>query len=40
MNENDSLKFNLKEDDILYYLHIPKTAGTTFIESLKKTFSK
>lgn len=38
MNENDSLKFNLKEDDILYYLHIPKTAGTTLIESLKKHF--
>lgn len=34
------LNVEIKNDDILYFLHIPKTAGTTLIELLKNHFPK
>lgn len=33
-----SLECKLKDDDIVYYLHIPKTAGTSFIATLDSLF--
>ena len=41
MNEkyiSEANKHTLKEDDILYFLHIPKTAGTTLITILDSHF--
>ena len=35
---NKSIGGQLKEDDILYFLHIPKTAGTTLISILDSFF--
>jgi hypothetical protein len=35
---NKSIECQLKEDDILYFLHIPKTAGTTLISILDSFF--
>ncbi|MFC1706174.1 hypothetical protein ACFL59_05025 [Planctomycetota bacterium] len=32
------LKFRLTSGDLLYFLHIPKTAGTTLFEILRKRF--
>ena len=34
----NSLECKLKDDDIVYYLHIPKTAGTSFIATLDSFF--
>ena len=34
------LKCQLKEDDILYYLHIPKTAGTSLISIIDSYFER
>jgi hypothetical protein len=31
MNPYNSLKYHLKKNDVLYFLHIPKTAGTIFL---------
>jgi len=33
-----SLECKLKDDDIVYYLHIPKTAGTSFTATLDSLF--
>jgi len=33
-----SLECKLKDDDIAHYLHIPKTAGTSFIATLDSFF--
>ena len=33
-----SIKYNLKQDDILYFLHIQKTAGTTIMNILDSYF--
>jgi len=35
-----SLQHSLKDDDILYYLHIPKTGGTTLISLLDSYFDR
>jgi len=35
-----SLQHGLKKDDILYYLHIPKTAGTTLISLIDSYFNR
>jgi len=35
-----SLQHGLKKDDILYYLHIPKTAGTTLISLIDSNFNR
>lgn len=34
-----NIQYDLKDDDILFFSHIPKTAGTTFINILDKFFS-
>ena len=31
-------KINLRENDLMYFLHIPKTAGTTLIATLDSYF--
>jgi len=36
--KQSSLQYKLKNDDILYFLHIPKTAGTTFATVLENYF--
>jgi len=36
--EKKSIEYQLKDDDILYFLHIPKTAGTTFSYILDSYF--
>ncbi len=36
--QSSSLEYKLKNDDILYFLHIPKTAGTTFATVLESYF--
>lgn len=38
VNLNNTLQYDLKDDDIVYFLHIPKTAGTTFIAILDSFF--
>jgi len=34
----EPLEYEIKEDDLIYFLHIPKTAGTTFIAILDSYF--
>jgi len=34
------LKYNLQENDILYFLHIPKTAGTSVISIIDSHFDR
>ena len=36
--QSSSLQYKLKNNDILYFLHIPKTAGTTFATVLENFF--
>jgi len=36
--QSSSLQYKLKNNDILYFLHIPKTAGTTFATVLENYF--
>jgi len=36
----NSVKHGLKDDDILYFLHIPKTAGTTLISIIDSYFDR
>ena len=36
--QSSSLQYKLKNNDILYFLHIPKTAGTTFARVLENYF--
>ena len=36
--EESKLVYKLQNDDILYFLHIPKTAGTTFISIIDEHF--
>ena len=38
-NEKNLLQYNLTKDDILYFLHIPKTAGTSIIFILNNYFN-
>ena len=38
MKPNSPITYELKEDDLLYFLHIPKTAGTTFASVLDNYF--
>ena len=40
LQSNYPLKCNLKEDDILYFLHIPKTAGTSLSSIIDKYFDR
>jgi len=37
-NIPNSFEYNLKKNDILYYMHIPKTAGTSLIAILESNF--
>ena len=36
---DQNLKWNLKDKECIYFLHIPKTAGTTFYSAIQKHFS-
>ena len=38
LEKNDFSKIKLSDDDVLYYLHIPKTAGTSLITILDGYF--
>jgi len=38
MKTKNSIIYELKDDDILYFLHIPKTAGTTFTSIIDSYF--
>jgi len=40
LQANYPLKHNLKDDDILYYLHIPKTAGSSLISIIDRYFPR
>ncbi len=37
-SKKTSIEYQLQEDDILYFVHIPKTAGTTFATVLESFF--
>jgi len=39
LSEKDSLEYELNENDILYFLHIPKTAGTSITNILENNFN-
>jgi hypothetical protein len=36
--EQKPIEYRLKDDDILYFLHIPKTAGTTLTTIIDNNF--
>lgn len=38
VNNTRLVKYSHKEDDVFYFLHIPKTAGTSFISNLENFF--
>jgi len=35
---HNQIEYNLRKNDIVYFLHIPKTAGTSFIATLESYF--
>jgi len=38
MNKKNPIEYKLKKDEILYFLHIQKTAGTTLLSTLRNNF--